>query len=91
MSKLFLTDPDNPNPKEKARKKTTFDFREGVSAHLRNLGVPFRPSELAVIDFRQMIANCYHSKLNAEQTASFMFGEIFDIYTTDGIWHYAPS
>lgn len=95
MSKLFLTDPDNQSDEDKSsqtRKLSGAAFwrwRNRVVEELQHMGMPQRAAEVAVIDLKNILIPCLHSKLTPHQTARMLFDKASTIYKdVDGTWHY---
>lgn len=76
---MFLTTPKVAD-KGKKKKLTPFDYKEAVTATLMKWGVPLRPAELAVIDYRSEVWEGYHAKLTSEQTAVKMIDKVRRVY-----------
>ena len=78
MSKTFLTNPKAPDGKKP--KLTPFDYKEAVTAKLMEWGVPLRPAELAVIDYKSDVYQGFKDKLTPKQTAIKMVDKIREAY-----------
>lgn len=82
MSKLFLTNPDDPCLPRRTIKtrKGYFDFKEGVEAELMNLNVPFEIARVAVIDLKSSVNVHFNGKLTPKQTAVMIMDDVRRIY-----------
>lgn len=90
MSEFFLTNPEDPTfvPPTKRDTNRYWGHKESTVKELMNLGVPLRPAELAVIDFRTELYLCQRNKLTPEQTARMLLDNTKRVYTNDeGEWH----
>ncbi len=79
MSKTFLTDPKAADT-GKQKKLTPFDYKEAVTATFMRWGVPLRPAELAVIDYRAEVNQAWHAKLTPNQLAVKMIDKVRKVY-----------
>ena len=80
---IFLTDPENPDRSNRrvAKKKPGYvDFKEATCATLQEFGIPLRPAETAVIDFRPQLMGYFNEKYTAAQAAVLMVDEVRRLY-----------
>ena len=78
MSDMFLTSPESHLISK--RENIVWDHKERVIQELMAFGVPLRPAELAVIDFRSLLYLAQHNKLTPFQTARMMLEEVERLY-----------
>lgn len=95
MSTYYGTTPEGTTQKSHLLSKqqnTSFDYKEKVTNELIALGVPFRVAEVAVLDLKDIMYECYHKKMKAKFAAVVMIDRVREVYTSkDGQWHYLDS
>lgn len=92
MSKLFLTKPKSDDSHLLTKQQNVdFDFKEDVVYELIAHGVPMRPAEVTVIDFKHIMRICIKNKLNARQTAKMMLETVKQAYCRNGKWSYTEN
>ena len=74
MSSMFLTTPKVAD--ESKKKPTPFDYKEAVTAVFMRWGVPLRPAEVAVIDYKSEVYNAYHARLTPVEVAVTMIDKV---------------
>ena len=85
----FLTNPESPPPIER-HPVIHWEHKEATINALQQLGVPFRPAELAMIDFKHVLGICQRNKLSASQTATMMLSIVERAYKNDDdSWQFA--
>ena len=76
----FLTDSDNPQIARPKAGSGYVDFKEEVCATLQRFGIPLRPAEIAVIDFRPEVIGYFQQKNTPAEAAVLMVDKIRRIY-----------
>jgi hypothetical protein len=88
MTSWNFTNPDNPAIERGGI--PTWEHKEATVFELQRLGVPFRPAELAVVDYRVMLYACQKGKMSPAQTARMMLDTIERAYKKDdGSWRFS--
>lgn len=88
MTSWNLTNPDNPSIERGGI--PTWDHKEATVYELQRLGVPLRPAELAVVDYRIMLYACQKGKMSPCQTANMMYDTVKTAYCNkDGTWKFS--